>query len=259
MISAQSNLEASKIGSDPKRRVACYARVSSHDQATGLESQIRALRVFCEQNGVTNWELFADEGISGVKASRPSLDRMMKAVENGEIETVVVFAFSRFARSVSHMLKGLECMRAHQTNFVSVSERIDLSTSLGNLIFVLISAMAQLERDLLIERVRAGLQNAKAKGIRIGRERKRNSALIETLLEAGLSQRAVARIAKCSNGSVFAQKKEWLARKAREAKEAQTKFDAPPSFAVAADSSASAPNVPPPEETERLPTSNQLT
>ena len=228
MISAQTGMETAKIGTDPKRRVACYARVSSHDQATGLESQIRALRLFCEQNGVTNWELFADEGISGVKASRPSLDRMMKAVENGEIETVVVFAFSRFARSVSHMLKGLECMRSNKTNFVSVSERIDLSTSLGNLIFVLISAMAQLERDLLIERVRAGIQNARAKGIRIGRERKRNSALIETLLEAGLSQRAIARVTKTSNGSVFAQKKEWLARKKREAEEGAAKFENAP-------------------------------
>jgi conjugal transfer ATP-binding protein TraC len=108
-----------------KRRTACYARVSTSEQSKGLDAQVRALRIFCEQNNITSWELFADEAISGTKASRPGLDRMMKAVENDEIENVIVFAFSRYARSVTHMLKGLEVMRAHKTNFVSLSEKFD--------------------------------------------------------------------------------------------------------------------------------------
>ena len=120
-----------------KRRTACYARVSTSDQVKGLDSQVRALRIFCEQQNITNWELFADEAISGTKASRPGLDRMMAAVENDEIENVVVFAFSRYARSVTHMLKGLEVMRKHKTNFVSLSEKLDLNTSLGHVVFVL--------------------------------------------------------------------------------------------------------------------------
>lgn len=206
------------IAMSSKRRTALYARVSTADQRTGLESQVRALRVFCEQNKITDYEIFCDENVSGTKASRPSLDRMMKAVESGEIESVVVFAFSRFARSVSHMLKGLETMRKHQTNFVSLTEKIDLNTSLGHVVFVLISAIAQLERDLISERVRNGLANARAKGKLIGRARKRNSALIEQLLEAGLSFRDISKIARCSHGSVGAQKKEWLARKAQEKK-----------------------------------------
>lgn len=122
-----------------KRRVALYARVSTADQKNGLDAQIRALRIFCEQNKIEEYELFADENQSGTKASRPGLDRMMKAVENGEIETVVVFAFSRYARSVSHMLKGLEVMRSHKTNFVSLTEKLDLNTSLGHVVFVIIS------------------------------------------------------------------------------------------------------------------------
>lgn len=196
-----------------KRRTALYARVSTADQKTGLESQIRALRIFCEQNKIENYELFADENQSGTKASRPGLDRLMKAVENGEIETVVVFAFSRFARSVSHMLKALEIFKKHSANFISLTEKIDLNTSLGHVVFVILSAIAQLERDLIAERVRNGLANAKAKGKRIGRERKRNSTLIESLLDAGLSYREIGRIAKCSHGSVHAQKKEWLKKK----------------------------------------------
>ena len=143
---------------------------------------------------------------------------MMKAVENGEIDTVVVFAFSRYARSVTHMLKGLEVMRSKKTNFLSLTEKLDLNTSLGNVVFVIISAISQLERDLIAERVRNGLAAAKARGAKIGRERKRNSALIESLLDAGLSFRTISRLARCSHGSVSAQKKEWLARKAAEAK-----------------------------------------
>jgi DNA invertase Pin-like site-specific DNA recombinase len=211
-----------------KRRTALYARVSTADQKNGLEAQIRALTIFCDQNKITEYELFADENVSGTKASRPALDRMMKAVEIGEIETVVVFAFSRYARSVSHMLKGLEVFKKCNTNFVSLTEKLDLNTSLGHVVFVIISAIAQLERDLIAERVRNGLANAKAKGKRIGRERKRNSALIESLLEAGLSFREISRISRCSHGSVSAQKKEWLARKAAEKKkleeEQRTKF-----------------------------------
>jgi DNA invertase Pin-like site-specific DNA recombinase len=196
-----------------KRRTACYARVSTNDQVKGLDAQVRALRIFCEQQNITSWELFADEAISGTKASRPGLDRMMAAVENDEVENVVVFAFSRYARSVTHMLKGLEVMRKHKTNFISLSEKLDLNTSLGHVVFVIISAIAQLERDLIAERVRNGLAAAKARGAKIGRERKRNSVLIESLLDAGFSFRTIARLAKCSHGSVSAQKKEWLAKK----------------------------------------------
>ena len=204
-----------------KRRWALDARVSTADQKNGLDAQVRALRIFCEQNNVADYELFADENQSGTKASRPALDRMMRAVENGEIESVVVFAFSRYARSVTHMLKGLETFKKCSTNFVSLTEKLDLNTSLGHVVFVIISAIAQLERDLIAERVRNGLAAARARGKVLGRKRIRNSALIEQLLQAGLSFREVAKIARCSHGSVSAQKKELLARLAKEKKLAQ--------------------------------------
>ena len=217
----------------PKRRTAIYARVSTATQESGLESQIRALRLFCEHNKIDDYELFADENQSGTKASRPGLDRMMKAVEAGEVEAVVVFAFSRFARSVSHMLKGLEIFKRYDTNFISLTEKIDLNTSLGQLVFVVLAAVAQLERDLIAERVRNGLANAKAKGVRIGRERKRNSVLIESLLDAGLSYREIARISKCSHGSVHAQKKEYLAKKVAAEKLKQAELEKALEFAAA--------------------------
>ena len=204
-----------------KRRAALYARVSTGQQSSGLDAQIRALRIFCEQNKIEDYELFADENQSGTKSSRPALDRMMKAVENGEIECVIVYAFSRYARSVTHMLKGLEVMRANKTNFVSLTEKLDLSTSLGNVVFVIISAISQLERDLIAERVRNGLAAARARGAKIGRVRKRNDALIHSLLKAGLSFREIARISKSSHGSVSASKKEYLAKLALEEKRRQ--------------------------------------
>ena len=201
-----------------KRRAALYARVSTALQGSGLDAQVRALKIYCEQNNIVDYELYCDENQSGTKVSRPGLDRMMRAVEAGEIDSVIVFAFSRYARSVTHMLRGLETFKKQNTNFVSLTEKLDLSTSLGHVVFVIISAIAQLERDLIAERVRNGLAAARARGKVLGRVRKRNSALIESLLQAGLSFREVARVAKCSHGSVSAQKKEWLARKAAEEK-----------------------------------------
>jgi DNA invertase Pin-like site-specific DNA recombinase len=209
----QSSPDPQTQQSTKKRRVALYARVSTDQQGTGLESQVRALRVFCEQQKITDYELFADENQSGTKVHRPALDRMMKAVEAGEIETVIVFAFSRFARSVSHMLKGLEVMKRSGTNFVSLTEKLDLNTSLGHVVFVILSAIAQLERDLIAERVRNGLANARAKGKRIGRLKTRNSVLIRSLLDSGLPLREIARISNCSHGSVSLEKKEYKAEK----------------------------------------------
>lgn len=189
-----------------KRKVCLYARVSTNDQATGLESQVRALNEYCRINNITDYELFADEGISGTKNSRPALDRMMKAVRDNEVECVVVYSFSRFARSTTHMLNGLEEMKKVNTNFVSLTEKIDTSSPIGKAMFVIISAIAALERDLIAERVKNGLANARAKGKLIGRKKLRDSDLIRKLLKAGMTYRNIAIIAKCSHGSVHQEK-----------------------------------------------------
>jgi len=190
-----------------KKLVGLYCRVSTNQQNLGLESQARALFEYCRMNNITNYELFSDEGISGTKSSRPSLDRLMALVKTGQIESVIVFSFSRFARSVTHLLQGLEIMKTANCNFVSLSEKLDLNSSLGRAVFVIIGAIAQLERDLISERVKNGLANARAKGKLIGRAKKRDSSLIRKLLQAGMSFRNIARVANCSHGSVSAEKK----------------------------------------------------
>lgn len=111
------------------------------------------------------------------------------------------------------MLQGLEELKKSGTNFVSLTECIDTESPIGKAVFVIISAIAQLERDLIAERVKNGLKNAKAKGKLIGRAKKRDSVLIRKLIDFGLSYRRIAVIAKCSHGSVYAEVKEYKQEK----------------------------------------------
>jgi DNA invertase Pin-like site-specific DNA recombinase len=196
------------------KKVFLYVRVSTQDQVGGNESQRRALLEWCEKQGIFNYEIFNDVGISGAKEDRPELNRLMARVEAGDAEQVVVFSFSRFARSVTHLLKALQKFKDKSVRFYSITEALDTNSPMGMALFIILGALAQLERELIRERVRAGLKNARAKGKIIGRVRKRNSNLIESLLEAGMSFRTISSIANCSHGSVSAQKKEWLAKKA---------------------------------------------
>lgn len=211
-----------------KRKVCLYARVSTNDQATGLESQVRSLKDYCRMNNIIDFEIFADEGVSGTKYSRPALDRMMKAVRDNEVECVVVYSFSRYARSTTHMLAGLEEMKKVNTNFVSLTEKVDTNSPIGKAMFVIISAIAALERDLISERVKNGLANARAKGKLIGRKKMRDSDLIRKLLKAGMTYRNVASIAKCSHGSVHAErvamKKEEELAKLKKLEDSQTEI-----------------------------------
>ncbi len=188
-----------------------YLRVSTVEQ--NVESQQFALLDWCAKQGIMNHEMFIDHGISGAKESRPALNRMMERVDKGECSQVIVFSFSRFARSVSHLLKALQKFKDKGVRFNSITEQLDTNSPMGLALFTILGALAQMEREIIRNRVISGLANARAKGKIIGRVRKRNSALIESLLEAGLSFREIARVSCCSHGSVSAQKKEWLAKK----------------------------------------------
>jgi DNA invertase Pin-like site-specific DNA recombinase len=189
-----------------EKRVACYARVSTNDQATGMESQVRVLKTYCEQNNIKEVEFFTDEGISGTKSSRPALDRMMAAVEADEISSVVVYSFSRFARSTTHLLNALQIFKKKGVHFVSLTEKIDTNSAVGVAIFSILASISQLERDLISDRVKIGLANARAKGRLIGRKKQRDSDLIRKLLKAGMSYRNISTVAKCSHGSVSAER-----------------------------------------------------
>lgn len=200
------------------KTTALYCRVSTGNQGTGLESQVRALRAYCFQRGINNFLLFQDENQSGVKSSRPALDKMMKSVRSGEIDRVIIYSFSRYARSTSHLLAALEEFKKLGVEFVSISENIETNSPLGVAIFAILGAVAQLERDILIERVKNGLANAKAKGVKLGRAKTRDSELIRKLYLTGVTYREIGRIAKCSSGAVSAEVRE-LKRELEEKKE----------------------------------------
>ena len=192
---------------DRMRKFAIYARVSTADQKFGLEAQIRSLKEHCEKNNITEYELYTDENISGAKVSRPSLDRMMQSVRAGEIFAVCCYSFSRFARSTTHLLSALEEMKKFDTEFISITERIETNSPMGRAFFTVIAAIGQLERELVVERVKNGLRNARAKGKHIGRKKTRPSDLIRALLKSGVTLREAARISKSSHGSVSLEKK----------------------------------------------------
>ena len=162
--------------------------------------------------------IYEDENQSGIKHSRPALDRMMSDVREGLISKVIVYSFSRYARSVTHLLRALEEFKKINVGFVSITESIDTNTPLGSAVFTILGAVAQLERDLIAERVRNGLANAKAKGIRIGRLKTRDSDLIRKLKASGMTYRQIAHNSRCSAGAVGAEMRALKKEKAIEEK-----------------------------------------
>ncbi len=150
-------------------RVAIYARVSTANNGQDPTMQTRELREYAERRGWTVAGEYVDIGISGTKEKRPELDRLMADAHRRRFDAVVVWKFDRFARSVSHLLRALETFKAQGIEFVSFSEQLDTSTPAGKLVFTVLGAVAELERSLIVERVKAGLRNAKAKGKRLGR------------------------------------------------------------------------------------------
>jgi len=190
------------------RKTALYCRVSTDRQITGLEAQRRALETYCQANRVTDYIVFQDENISGAKASRPALDRLMESIRKDEIKAVVVYSFSRFARSTRHLLDALEEFSQRGVAFISLTENVDTSSAIGKALFTIISAISQLERELIGERVKNGLQNAIAKGKRIGRPKTRPVELIRTLAREGHTYRQISKLTGCSQGAIAAELRE---------------------------------------------------
>jgi DNA invertase Pin-like site-specific DNA recombinase len=173
--------------------------------------QLRELREYAERRG---WKVageYIDNGISGAKDSRPELNRLMADAHKRRIDVVCVWKFDRFARSVSHLLRALETFKALGVEFISFSEQLDTSTPTGKMIFTVLGAVAELERSLIAERVRAGLRNARAKGRRLGRPKVHaDTADIAALRSQGLTVATIARQLGVSVGTVCGRAKSAL-------------------------------------------------
>ena len=191
-------------------RAAVYARISTKDRGQNTDMQMRELREYCARR---KWEIateFVDAGISGGKERRPELDKLMADAKRRRFDAVVVYRYDRFARSLRHLVNALEEFRALGVEFVSIHEGVDTSTPNGRLIFGIFGSIAEFERELIRDRVRSGLRNAKAKGKRLGRPRVAvdrgriarlresgaswSEVCVATGLSAGTARRSLAKI-----------------------------------------------------------------
>jgi DNA invertase Pin-like site-specific DNA recombinase len=151
-------------------RVGLYARVSTSNGGQNPETQLIALRDYCTAR---KWSVVGEyvDRVSGSKESRPSLDRLVKDAKQRRFDCVLVWKLDRFGRSLKHLLNSLELFNELGVSFVSLTDSIDLSTAQGKLLFSIIGAMAQFERELIRERVKAGLARARSQGHLPGRKR----------------------------------------------------------------------------------------
>jgi DNA invertase Pin-like site-specific DNA recombinase len=151
-------------------KVAIYTRVSTNDQS--VEMQNSDLNRFCDQRGFQVYKEYCDKGISGTKDRRPALDELMDDAKKKKFDVVLVWRFDRFARSTKHLITALEEFRHLGIDFISYQENIDTSSPLGKAMFTIVSAVAELERNIILERVRAGLKRAKESGKILGRPKR---------------------------------------------------------------------------------------
>jgi DNA invertase Pin-like site-specific DNA recombinase len=173
-------------------RIALYARVST---ITGQSPQMQLveLREYAARRGWQVIEEYVDHGGSGAKGNRPALNRLMADAKQRRFDVVAVWKLDRFGRSVVHVVVALAELEALGITFVSLKDNLDLSTPSGRFMFQIVAAFAELERAMIQERVRAGLQNARRKGKRLGRPPAVvDKARIARLRATGASLRAIA-------------------------------------------------------------------
>jgi DNA invertase Pin-like site-specific DNA recombinase len=190
------------------KRAVLYLRVSTFDQHP--ETQLYDLRGLAAQRSFEIIEEYSDT-ISGSKAKRPGLDRLMADARRGKFDVVLVWAFDRIARSVRHFLEVLDELTHLNLEFVSFRENVDTGGPLGRAMIVIIGAIAELERNLIVERVRAGMRRAKLEGRRIGRpplqvdreavlhDRARGHSLTELARTYRISRTSVIRVIQQSD------------------------------------------------------------
>ena len=192
--------------SAPRRVLAAvYARVSTVGHGQDPDIQTRELTEYCQRRGWEIFNVYVDNGVSGKKDSRPELNRLMADAYARRFDVICCFRFDRFSRSVSHLCRALETFNALDIQFVSLCEQVDTSTPTGKLVFTILGAVAEGERNLIAERVRSGLRNARAKGKTLGRPKKDvDVPQIMSLRASGASWRKIADTMGLSVGTVYA-------------------------------------------------------
>lgn len=149
--------------------LAIYGRISTGGQ--NIDTQLREARDYCSRNGVEHYKVYADIGISGSSASRPQLDAMLTDLRAGRIKTIVVYKLDRLGRSLTNLLDLLAEFRNRKVRLISVADGLDSQTDnpMSRAFWRLLGVFAELEREIIRERVMSGLERAKAQGKKLGR------------------------------------------------------------------------------------------
>ena len=184
-------------------KIALYTRVSTQDQS--VEMQTSDLRRYSEQRGFEIHKEYSDKGVSGTKDRRPALDELMSDAKKKKFDAVLCWRFDRFARSTKHLITALEEFRHLGIEFISYQENIDTSSPLGRALFIIVGAIAELERNIILERVRAGLKRAKENGVILGRPKKLDldAQELQKMRDGGLSFRQIGKKVKACPATVY--------------------------------------------------------
>ena len=175
-------------------RTALYARVSTRDKSHDVGMQVREFQEFCQRRNWTVADQYIDDGISSSKERRPQLERLMFDAKKRKFDAVLVYRFDRFARSMRELVNALAEFQSLGIEFISLHEGIDTSTPNGRLVFGIMASVAEFERELIRDRVRSGIQHAKAKGKRLGRPRVQvDAGRIDGLRRQGRSWSQISR------------------------------------------------------------------
>jgi DNA invertase Pin-like site-specific DNA recombinase len=165
--------------------------------------QLRELREYCERRNWTITGEYVDIGVSGSKDSRPELNRLMADAKQRRFDAVLVWKLDRFGRSLKHLVSALDEFESLGVSFVSLRDSFDLTTPAGRLMFNMIGSFAEFERDLIRERVRAGISNRRAKGFRVGRKPiVLDAGRLAAMRSEGLTIREIAQALDCSRSLV---------------------------------------------------------
>ncbi len=184
------------------KSVAIYARVSTDKQKVDL--QLEELKSYIERSGWTLYKEFIDQGFTGRNTSRPAFKEMMDEARQKKFTTLLVWKLDRLSRSLKDLINTLDELGSLGIDFVSYDNKIDTSTPTGKLVFQVIGAVAEFERDIISERVKAGLGSARRKGKRLGRPPVALYTLQKArgLREKGLSYRKIGEKLGISEGAV---------------------------------------------------------
>ena len=202
-------------------RVALYARVSTLN-SQHPEMQLGELREYAAHRG---WEItgeYVDSGVSGAKESRPKLNLLMVHAHQRRFDAILVWKLDRFGRSLKHLVTAVADLEAMGVTFVSLRDNLDFGPPSGQQLFQIIGAMAQFERELIGERIRAGMRRRKLEGFRLGRAPlivDREGIVRDRLRKISLTQ--ISKRYGCSRASVIRFTRDALKREAAQASELQ--------------------------------------